>query len=114
MVTWPSDWQDKLIQALTRAGADLPCPRCGHDDFSLVDGYVSLPLQATLAGGPASSLQTVATACERCGYIALHALNVVLESEEGGGTPATRPASPTGPDSAGSTGAGSPAEGGRE
>ena len=41
MVQWPEDWQQRIIDALTEAGADRPCPRCGHEDFNLVDGYVS-------------------------------------------------------------------------
>jgi ribosomal protein S27AE len=81
VVAWPPEWQQRIIDALTRAGADRACPRCGHEDFSLLDGYVSLPLQATLSGGPADSIQSVATACDRCGYLALHALNALLRDE---------------------------------
>ncbi len=81
MVQWPPDWQQKLIDALTRAGADRPCPRCGHENFTLIDGYVSLPLQARLGDGPVDSLQTVMTVCERCGFVAHHALRVLLAEE---------------------------------
>ena len=58
-----------------------PCPRCGHEDFNLVDGYVSLPLQAKVTEGPAGSFPTVVTLCERCGYVSQHALSVLLASE---------------------------------
>jgi ribosomal protein L37E len=81
VVAWPPDWQQKLIDALVKAGADRPCPRCGHDDFNLLDGYVSFPLQARLAEGPAGSISTVATICERCGYLSQHVLNVLLAED---------------------------------
>ena len=81
MVSWPPDWQQKLIDALTRANADRPCPRCGHDDFQLLDGYVSLAVQARLGDGPVASVPTVATVCERCGFLSQHVVNVLLASE---------------------------------
>ena len=81
MVSWPPDWQQKLIDALTRSGADKPCPRCGHDDFQLLDGYVSLPVQARLGDGPVASVPTVATVCDRCGFLSQHVVNVLLSSE---------------------------------
>ena len=81
MVSWPPDWQQKLIDALTRANADRPCPRCGHDDFQLLDGYVSLPVLARLGDGPVASVPTVATICERCGFLAQHVVNVLLATE---------------------------------
>ena len=81
MVSWPPDWQEKLINALTRAGADRPCPRCGHEDFQLLDGYISLPVQARIGDGPSASVPAVATVCDRCGYLSQHVANVLLSSE---------------------------------
>ncbi len=90
MVAWPPDWQQKLIETLNRAGADRPCPRCGHEDFQLLDGYVSLPVQSRLGDGPVASVPTVATVCERCGYLSQHVVNVLLAEdidEAPGGAP---------------------------
>lgn len=81
MVSWPPEWQQKLIDALTRAGADGPCSRCGNEDFNLLDGYLSLPIQAKLSEGPASSVSTVATVCERCGFLSMHVVNVLMATE---------------------------------
>lgn len=81
MVSWPPEWQQKIIEALTKAGADRACPRCGHEDFNLLDGYISVPLQAKLREGPAGSTSTVATVCERCGYLSQHVLSVLLAAE---------------------------------
>ena len=89
MVAWPPDWQQRIIDALNRAGADRPCPRCGHDDFQLMDGYFSLPVQARLGDGPVASISTVTTVCDRCGYLSQHVVNVLLaadiEDAPGGG-----------------------------
>ncbi len=81
MVSWPPDWQQRLIDALTAAGADRPCPRCGHEDFQLLDGYMGNPLQAKLGEGPAASVATVGAVCERCGFLAQHVVNVLLAKE---------------------------------
>jgi len=95
VVSWPADWQQRLIEALTRTNADRPCPRCGHDDFQLLDGYVSLPVQARLGDGPIASVPTVATVCERCGFLSQHVVNVLLANEIDA-VPG-EPASPSGP-----------------
>ena len=81
MVSWPPDWQQKLIDALQRTGADRACPRCGHADFQLLDGYISLPVQARLGDGPVASVPTIATVCERCGFLSQHLVNVLLAQD---------------------------------
>lgn len=91
MVSWPQGWQERLIDALTAAGADRPCPRCGHEDFQLLDGYIGLPVQAKLNEGPAGSVTAIATVCERCGFLAQHLVNVLLakDVDAAGGGPAS-------------------------
>ena len=81
MVQWPEAWQQKLIEALGEVGADRPCPRCGHADFDLLDGYVALPVQVKLTEPTTTSLPTVVTVCERCGFIAQHAVRVLLAAD---------------------------------
>jgi ribosomal protein L37E len=81
MVSWPPDWQQRLIEALTGAGADRPCPRCGHEDFQLLDGYIGLAVQAKLGEGPSGSHTTIGTVCERCGYLSQHLVNVLLAKD---------------------------------
>lgn len=99
MVSWPQGWQQRLIDALTAAGADRPCPRCGHEDFQLLDGYIGLPVQAKLNEGPAGSVTTIATVCERCGFLAQHVVNVLMAKDiDDAGGPGT-------PGSAGGNGA---------
>lgn len=75
------DEKKEIINQLTQRGVNLPCPRCGNKDFSLIDGYFSQPIQAEatspnlIIGGPA--IPSVVTACNRCGYLSQHALGAL-------------------------------------
>lgn len=68
--------KQRIIKALEEHGAVLPCPRCGNNSFTLLDGYVNQPVQAELKdvviGGP--SIPTIVVACDRCGFLIHHAL----------------------------------------
>lgn len=78
--------KDKIIKALTERGASLPCPRCGNDAFTLLDGYFNQVIQedpkGIVLGG--RTIPSVVVACNRCGYLAQHALGVLglLAKEE--------------------------------
>lgn len=69
----------KIIAVLQEREASRPCPRCGNNSFTLLDGYMNQPvqqeLQGMVIGGP--SIPTVATACNRCGFVAQHALGIL-------------------------------------
>lgn len=70
----------EIAKALTERGATLPCPRCGNTSFSIVDGYFNQSLQSEISGaltigGP--TIPAVVTACNRCGFLASHALGVL-------------------------------------
>jgi ribosomal protein L37E len=71
--------RDRIVESLSKAKALLPCPRCGNESFSLVDGFVAQPIQPDFRnvqlGGP--TLPSVATVCSRCGFISCHALGVL-------------------------------------
>ena len=75
----PPEEKNRIIQALEKAGAVLPCPRCGNQAFSLVGGYFSQWMQPKLAGivigGP--SVPSVAVVCNRCGFMSHHALGAL-------------------------------------
>ena len=78
--------KDEIIKALTERGASLPCPRCGNNAFTLLDGYFNQVIQeepkGIVLGG--RTIPSVAVACKRCGYLAQHALGVLglLPKEE--------------------------------
>ena len=71
---------NKINAILTERKAVLPCPRCGNTYFSLLHGFVSLPVQNPTAenavnGGPA--IPCVVTVCNNCGFLSNHALGVL-------------------------------------
>jgi hypothetical protein len=73
------DAKKRIVEALTAKGVNKPCPRCGRNEFTLLNGYFVHPLQPELGnyvlGG--DSVPTVITACTNCGYIAQHALGAL-------------------------------------
>jgi ribosomal protein S27AE len=78
--------KDKLIKALTDRGANLPCPRCGNTDFTLLDGYFNQMIQeepkGIVLGG--RTIPSIVIACNRCGFLSQHALGILglLPKEE--------------------------------
>jgi len=75
----PEEQKTKIIAALQEAGAVNPCPRCGNQTFSLVGGYFNQFIQNQLGGivigGP--SIPSIAVVCNRCGFMAQHALGAL-------------------------------------
>lgn len=75
MPEWSQEQKERIAKTLTEAGAQLPCPRCGNPNFTLLDGFFNQPIQAELGdivlGGP--NIPSVLTVCTRCGFISQHA-----------------------------------------
>jgi ribosomal protein L37E len=75
----PDQEKLRIVEKLEERGATLPCPRCGNQYFSLLDGYFNQPIQSELSniefGG--TSIPSVVVACNRCGYLSQHALGVL-------------------------------------
>lgn len=74
------DTKKKIAQQIETKGALKPCARCGQQNFSLLDGFVSLPLTQEVStnvviGGP--SVPCVIIACSNCGHINFHALGAL-------------------------------------
>jgi hypothetical protein len=74
----PAQVQDERERVRTAlAGkATGKCPRCNGGDFTLLDGFLILPLsprsnRAVLGG---KTLTCAATACRNCGYVSMHSL----------------------------------------
>jgi len=73
---------EEIIKILEDKKATLPCPACGHDAFTLVDGDFTQEFFAasnrTLLTGLQSprlrSLNYIVLACDNCGYIRQHAM----------------------------------------
>ncbi len=72
--------KQKISNRLQERGALLPCPRCGNQSFTLLDGYINHPLQnkvsaGLILGGPI--VPTIGVVCTRCGFLAEHAIGIL-------------------------------------
>ena len=71
--------RNRIVRALNERGANRPCPRCNNNSFSMVPGYFTHFIQQDTTninlGGP--SVPTVVVVCDRCGWLAEHALGVI-------------------------------------
>lgn len=74
--------RDKYRSLLNEKGVTLPCPRCGHNVFTIADGYFNQVLQQNFTGIVLGgmTLPSVVTVCNRCGYISQHALGGLDEN----------------------------------
>lgn len=72
--------KQKIAQKIEDKGALKPCSRCGQQNFSLLDGFVNLPLAQEVSGnviigGP--SVPCAVIACANCGHLGYHALGAL-------------------------------------
>lgn len=70
----------EIAEKLNEKGATQPCNRCGQPNFSLLDGFVNLPLNQEISGnvvigGP--SVPCAVLACNNCGNLSYHALGAL-------------------------------------
>jgi len=78
----------RIIKALEDKGAKLPCPRCGNNSFTVLDGYFNQTVQTQVSGLVigGKSVPTAVVVCNKCGFLAQHALTVlgaIPQKEEG-------------------------------
>ena len=72
--------RQKVATALQARGVRLPCPRCGNNKFTVLDGYAQYMIQPEITGGLVIGGPTVPVAlvaCENCGAITPHALGAL-------------------------------------
>jgi predicted RNA-binding Zn-ribbon protein involved in translation (DUF1610 family) len=80
MTSLTEDEKKNALAALEKAGARLPCPRCGSEHISLLDGLVMEFLQSqqrNMVVGSGNRYVCAATVCERCGFLSQHSLSVL-------------------------------------
>jgi hypothetical protein len=69
------EMKHRVASALATKGVRMPCPRCGTNAWTLVDGFLVHPLtddvNQIIIGG--RSLPTVALVCNHCGYVTEYA-----------------------------------------
>ena len=69
----------EIIKVLQQKGVNRLCPKCNHNNFTLLDGYFNQVIQPELKGISSSGLAvpSVVTVCTNCGYISQHALGIL-------------------------------------
>ena len=71
--------KNRYAELLTKKVNKHPCPMCGNQHFSLVDGFLSNSVHSDLnvvnLGGAA--IPTVSIICTNCGFISQHALGII-------------------------------------
>ena len=78
MTSWTADHRQMIVKRLQERGVTRPCPRCGSDQFSLVDGYAVFGMVDQLADeGVRNLVPSVTVACARCGYLTFHAMGAL-------------------------------------
>jgi ribosomal protein S27AE len=75
MSEWTQEQREDISKRLQDNGVNRPCPRCGHTQFSLIDGYAVFGMVDRLDDdGVQNLIPSVCVACSRCGFLTFHAL----------------------------------------
>ena len=72
--------KQNIAKRIEEKGALKPCARCGLQNFSLLDGFASIPLSQEISnnviiGGP--NVPCAVIVCSNCGHIDFHALGAL-------------------------------------
>jgi hypothetical protein len=65
----------RLGEAFENAPVRLDCPSCGHGEWSPYE----FPIILLASGGTGGGLHALAAVCDRCGFIRLHAAQILDE-----------------------------------
>ena len=69
----------RIILRLSEKGAIRACPRCGKQNFTLLDGIFNQTVQADIKnlrmGG--TTLPAVVISCDNCGFLSQHSIGVL-------------------------------------
>jgi len=78
-MNFDAEFRQRATDALKTKNAVKPCPRCGNQSFTLIDGmfkhFLQLRLEDTAIGGP--SVPTIVVGCTNCGWLAEHAMGAL-------------------------------------
>ena len=75
MSEWTQEKREDIVKRLHDKGVNRPCPRCGSDKFSLVDGFAVFGMVDKLEDeGVRNLIPSVCIACNQCGFLTFHAL----------------------------------------
>jgi len=71
--------KEKIQKKLRDVGENLPCPRCGRNNFVILDAYFLDILQDNVSNLKLSgkSVPYISKICSNCGFISNHSLGVL-------------------------------------
>jgi hypothetical protein len=74
-----TEFDNKFKAALTKAGADTPCARCGKSSYEILHGFFRHPLHERFDEGAVSAgdVITAVLVCKNCGWMAEHVLQMI-------------------------------------
>ena len=81
-----NEFQNKIAKALEEKDALGPCPRCGKEDFAVVDAEGFVPVIKKVENKASllhSSVPVAIIVCENCGYVLLHATKALGIEDDG-------------------------------
>jgi ribosomal protein S27AE len=75
MEGWSEEYRKRIVDKLQERGVNRPCGRCGHDKFTLIDGFAVFGLVMKLESEHVERLlPSACVACSKCGYVTFHTL----------------------------------------
>jgi ribosomal protein S27AE len=78
MAEWTQQQREDIVKRLTERGVNRPCPRCGGEAFSLLNGYAVFGLVDQLEDEHVRNLvPSVCVTCSRCGFLTFHGLGAL-------------------------------------
>ena len=76
----PDPQVQRLLEAVNAIGVNIECPSCGHPEWAPFGGTVVLPLSGAQPDPEPEGAECLPLACKRCGFVRLHAAQVLEES----------------------------------
>lgn len=79
-------FQERISEALNGKNALIACPRCGHEQFSVVDKEAYIPITKSIEekASPISFAVPVAiVVCDNCGYLSMHSTKALGVEDDG-------------------------------
>jgi ribosomal protein L37E len=73
--------REKIAKIINEKGATQPCQRCGHSEFTVLEGFTNIQLQEKLSPGIVIGGGTIVPVahivCNNCGAITSHAIGAL-------------------------------------
>ena len=73
--------REEIAEIIKKKGATQPCQRCGHSEFTVLEGFTNIQLQEKLSPGIVIGGGTIVPVahivCNNCGAITSHAIGAL-------------------------------------